>query len=416
MKPGDLEMALNSAELKAQFPILSQQINGMPLTYLDSAATSQKPQSVLDAMDSYYKTINANVHRGAHYLGEKATNAMEEARRKIQAFINADSDKEIVFTKNATEGLNLVAHCLGTRLETGDAILLTHMEHHANIVPWHILAKEKDLELRWIPITEDGLLDLSNLSQLVEGVKIVSVTAMSNVLGTITPLKLLSDAAKSQNAYMVIDACQYVPHAPTDVKEMGADFIAFSGHKMCGPTGIGVLWGKAELLEELPPYMGGGEMILNVTLDGFTPNQIPWKFEAGTPPISEAIGLGAAVDFLETLDMEEVRDHEMSLTGYALKVLNEEHPEDIKIYGPQDPSDRGGAISFNYRDIHPHDVSQVLDQEGICVRAGHHCAKPLMRELGIGATVRASLYLYNDESDVDSLSRALRKVGEFFKH
>lgn len=408
-------MPLNPQQLKADFPIFNQSIKGKPLNYLDSAATSQKPRQVIDAMNLFYETINANVHRGAHYLGELTTKAFEDARIKVQKFINASSPHEIIFTKNATEGLNLLAHCLGSQLNDGDAILLSHMEHHSNIVPWHILKEKKDIEIRWAPIDKNGKLNFAEMEKLIEGVKIVSISAMSNVLGTINPVEKIVELARAQNAYIILDACQFVPHNPTDVQKLGVDFIAFSGHKMCGPTGVGILWGKEELLEKLPPYMGGGEMILNVTTEGYTLNQLPFKFEAGTPPIAEAIGLGAAVDYLTELGMENIREHEVKLTAYTLRTLTENHGDTIKIYGPDEPAERGGAISFSYGDIHPHDVSQVLDEHAVCVRAGHHCAKPLMRELGIGATVRASVYLYNDESEIDQLSIALNDVRDFFK-
>lgn len=409
-------MPLDSQQLKADFPIFSQSINGKPLNYLDSAATSQKPRQVIESMNTFYETINANVHRGAHYLGELTTQAFEDARVKVQKFINARSPKEIIFTKNATEGLNLLAHSLGSLLNDGDAILLSHMEHHSNIVPWHLLKERKDIEIRWAPINEEGKLDLVQLEKLIEGVKLVSISAMSNVLGTINPIETIVKLARAQNAYVILDGCQFVPHNPTDVQALGVDFLAFSGHKMCGPTGIGILWGKEEILSELPPYMGGGEMILNVTTEGFTLNDLPLKFEAGTPPIAEAIGLGTAVDYLSAIGMENIREHEVKLTAYTLRTLTEKHGDIIKIYGPSEPAERGGAISFSYGDIHPHDVSQVLDEHAVCVRAGHHCAKPLMRELGIGATVRASLYFYNDEQEIDELSIALEGVRKFFQN
>lgn len=409
-------MPLDSQQLKADFPIFNQSINGKPLNYLDSAATSQKPRQVIESMNTFYETINANVHRGAHYLGELTTQAFEDARVKVQKFINARSPKEIIFTKNATEGLNLLAHSLGSLLNDGDAILLSHMEHHSNIVPWHLLKERKDIEIRWAPINEEGKLDLVQLEKLIEGVKLVSISAMSNVLGTINPIETIVKLARAQNAYVILDGCQFVPHNPTDVQALGVDFLAFSGHKMCGPTGIGILWGKEEILSELPPYMGGGEMILNVTTEGFTLNDLPLKFEAGTPPIAEAIGLGTAVDYLSAIGMENVREHEVKLTAYTLRTLTEKHGDIIKIYGPSEPAERGGAISFSYGDIHPHDVSQVLDEHAVCVRAGHHCAKPLMRELGIGATVRASLYFYNDEQEIDELSIALEGVRKFFQN
>jgi cysteine desulfurase/selenocysteine lyase len=406
---------LDVAAVKADFPLLSREVNGSPIVYLDSAATSQKPRVVLDALDEYYETINSNVHRGAYQIAEQATNAMEDARTKVARFIGANSTRETIFTKNATEALNLVAHSWGrSNLNAGDSVLLTHMEHHANIVPWHMLAAERGIELRWIPLTADGQLDLADLDRLIDGVSLVGVSAMSNVLGTINDVSKLADAAHSRDAVLVVDACQYVPHLPTDVASMGADFMAFSGHKMCGPTGVGVLWGREELLEAMPPFLGGGEMILNVTTEGFLPNELPWKFEAGTPPIAEIIGLGTAVDYLSALGMDAVRAHEVSMTAYALRTLNERFGDDIVIHGPSEPAARGGVISFAYRDVHPHDLSQVLDQSGVCVRAGHHCAKPLMKQLGVGATARASMYIYNDESDVDLLADAIDNVSDIF--
>jgi len=376
--------------------------------YLDSASSSQKPRVVLDAMDHYYETTNANVHRGVYQIAERATAMMEEARAKVARFVGAPSPSEVVFTKNFTEAFNLLARSWGgANLGPGDAIVLSHMEHHSNIVPWQIMAAEKGFQIRWLPIDAEGQLDLSDLDRLLDGAKLLSITAMSNVLGTLTPIRHLADAAHAAGALIAVDACQYVPHVSTRVVEMGADFLAFSGHKMCGPTGIGALWGRAELLDAMPPFLGGGEMIRDVRLDGFTVNDLPWKFEAGTPPIAETIGLGAAIDYLEALGMDAVRAHEVSLTGYALRILHERFGDQITVYGPSDPAVRGGVLSFTLADLHPHDVSQVLDQEGVCVRAGHHCAKPLMRVLGVGATGRASLYVYNDERDVDALADAL---------
>ena len=404
---------LNSASLKADFPLLGRQVYGKPIVYLDSAATSQKPRAVLEAMTTYYDDYNANVHRGAYLIAEQSTTRMELARQKVQHFIGAPAQEEIIFTKNATEALNLVVNSWGrSNLQPGDAVLLSLLEHHSNIVPWHILAKERDLELRWISVGDDGHLDLSNLDKLLDGVKVVGISAMSNVLGTVVPVRAIADAAHEQGALVVCDACQLVPHRACDVIELGADFLAFSGHKMCGPTGIGVLWGRRELLEEMPPFLGGGEMILDVSTEGFLPNELPWKFEAGTPPIAETIGLGAAVDYLTDIGMEAIADHEESLTAYALKTLEDRLGESIVIHGSAHP--RGGTISFAYRDIHPHDISQILDQHGICVRAGHHCAKPLMRHLGVTATARASLYLYNTESDIDCLADALDETAAFF--
>ncbi|HEX9259157.1 MAG TPA: SufS family cysteine desulfurase [Acidimicrobiales bacterium] len=407
--------ALDPARVRKDFPLLERTINGKRLVYLDSAATSQKPRQVLDAMQHYYETCNANVHRSVYQIAGEATEAYETARLKVRRFIHAPSEREVVFTKNATEGLNLVAHSWGrSNLREGDAVVLTQMEHHANIVPWQILAAERAIELRWVPLTADGQLDLTGLDHLLDGAKAFCFTAMSNVLGTITPVRHLADAAHAHGAVAVVDACQYVPHVPTDVQAMGADFIAFSAHKMCGPTGIGVLWGREELLDAMPPFLGGGDMISDVRLDGFTPNELPVKFEAGTPPIAEAIGLGAAIDYLTDLGMGNVRAHEISLTGYALQTLRERFGDDIRIHGPSNTELRGGALSFAFRDVHPHDISQVLDQTNVCVRAGHHCAKPLMRVLGVNATARASLYVYNDEHDVDALADALAATSDFF--
>lgn len=406
---------LDPAAVKADFPLLEQEVNGGPLTYLDSGATSQKPRVVLDSLTGYYEEINANVHRGAYHIAERATTAMEDARRAVQRFIGAPSEREVLFTKNATESINLVAHSWGrNNLVDGDVVLITELEHHANIVPWHQLAAERGIELRWIPLTDDGRLDLTGLDRLLDGVKLVGVSAVSNVLGTITPVRQLADAAHAVGALCLVDACQSVPHLPTDVVELGADFLAFSGHKMCGPTGVGVLWSRAELLEAMPPFLGGGEMILNVTRDGFVPNELPWKFEAGTPPIAEIVGLGAAVGYLEGLGMEAVRAHEVSLTDYALRTLGDRFGENLVIHGPTDLKQRSGVLSMCYRDVHAHDVSQVLDQYGVCVRAGHHCCKPLMEVLGVAATARASLYIYNDESDIDRLADGLAAVDELF--
>ena len=401
--------------VRAQFPLLGRTVRDRPIVYLDSAASSQKPRCVLDAMNDFYETINANVHRGAYEIAAQATEAMEAARRAVARFVNAPSPAEIIFTKNATEAINLVARSWGgANLGPGDAVVITEMEHHANIVPWHIMAAERGFELRWIGVDPEGQLDLSDLDRLLDGAKLLGVTAMSNVLGTLNPIRRLADAAHAAGALMLVDAAQYVPHLPTDVQALGADFLGFTGHKMCGPTGIGVLWARAELLEAMPPFLGGGEMILDVRKDGFLPNVIPHKFEAGTPPIAEIVGLGAAVAYLEGLGMEQVREHEVSLTAYALRTLQERYGSDVAVHGPAEPACRGGVLSMTFRDIHPHDLSQVLDHHGVCIRAGHHCAKPLMRRLGVPATARASLYVYNDTSDVDALADALGAAGEFF--
>jgi len=402
-------------DVKADFPLLSRTVHGRPIVYLDSAASSQKPQCVLDAMNDYYERRNANVHRSAYEIAAQATESMEAARRAMARFVNAPSAAEVVFTKNVTEAINLVARSWGgANLGPGDAVVITEMEHHANIVPWHIMAAERGFELRWIPVNRDGLLELEGLDRLLDGAKLLSAAAVSNVLGTINPIRSLADAAHAAGALMLVDAAQHVPHLATDVQAADADFFAFTGHKMCGPTGVGVLWARSELLEAMPPFLGGGEMILDVRKDGFLPNEVPHKFEAGTPPIAEIVGLGAAVAYLEGLGMDRVREHEVALTSYALRTLAERYGDDIEVHGPRDATLRGGLLSMCFRDVHPHDLSQVLDQYGVCVRAGHHCAKPLMRVLGVAATARASLYVYNDTSDVDALADALEAAGDLF--
>jgi cysteine desulfurase / selenocysteine lyase len=411
----DAAPTLDAVTLRKQFPVLTRTIDGAPIHYLDSANSSQKPHVVIDAMTDFTETAYAPINRSAYRLAAEATEAYEGARAKVARFVNAPSPDEIVFTKNATEALNVVAQAWGrANLATGDVVVLTHMEHHANIVPWHVLAGERGIELRWIPLTDDGRLDLQDLEQLVDGAKVVSFSAMSNVLGTLNPVAELSAAAHAAGALAVVDACQYVPHNVTDVQAWGVDFAAFSSHKMCGPSGIGALWGRAELLDATPPFLGGGNMIADVRLDGFTPAPVPAKFEAGTMPIIEAIGFGAAVDFLQTLGMDAVRRHERELTEYTLDTLTARFGEDITIHGPRDVAVRGGVISFAFRDIHPHDISQVLDQHNVCIRAGHHCAKPLMRVLGVAATARASVYLYNDRDDVDALADALDGATDIF--
>jgi len=406
---------LDVASIKADFPILNKPINGKRLVYLDSASTSQKPTQVLDAMREFYESSNANVHRGAYFLSDLASRGMERARKRIAKLIGASSADEVVFTKNATESLNLIAGSWGrANLGQGDVVVLSVIEHHANIVPWQMLAAERGIELRFIQVGDDGLLDLSNLDELLDGAKLVSVTAMGNVTGALVPVQRIAAAAHAVGALCAVDACQLVPHMPTNVAELGIDFAAFSGHKMCGPTGIGVLWARKELLEEMPPFLGGGGMIANVTVDGFTTAAVPHKFEAGTPPIAEIIGLGAAAEYLSDLGMENVRRHEVELTAYFLRSIKERHGDDVVVHGPSEPSQRGGVFSFAYKDVHPHDLSQVLDEHGVNVRAGHHCAKPLMKHLGVGATARASLYIYNDESDVDSLVEALSDASDLF--
>jgi cysteine desulfurase / selenocysteine lyase len=407
--------ALDIAKLKRDFPILERKVNGKRLVYLDSASSAQKPLAVLNAMDECHRNYYANIHRGVYTIAEEATAAFEAARRKVAQFVNAPRAEEIIFTRNATEAINLVAYSWArANLRAGDAIVLSHMEHHSNVVPWQMLAAERGVELRWIPLTPDFRLDLSNLDALLDGARLLAISAMSNVLGTINDIRPLADAAHAHGALVLVDACQYVPHVATDVRQWDADFIAFSSHKLLGPTGIGALWSRLELLEAMPPFLGGGEMIRDVRLDGFTTNDVPWKFEAGTPAIVEAVGFGAAVDYLSALGMDAVRAHEVSLTGYTLAALRERFGESLTIYGPTDVDRRGGAVSFLFDGIHAHDVSQVLDEDAVCVRAGHHCAKPLMRQLGVPATTRASFYVYNDEADVDALVEALAKAQKFF--
>jgi cysteine desulfurase/selenocysteine lyase len=408
---------LDAAELKRQFPLLQQEIDGAPIHYLDSANSSQKPAAVIEAMRTFTETSYAPINRSAYRLAAEATDAYEQARAKVARFVHARDTDEIVFTKNATEALNVVAQSWGgAHLSAGDVVVVTEMEHHANVVPWHIMAARLGIELRWLPITPEGQLDLAdgNLEQLLDGAKVFAFTAMSNVLGTLTPVAELSAAAHAAGALAVVDACQYVPHNVTDVQAWDADFIAFSAHKMCGPSGIGALWGRAELLDDTPPFLGGGNMIADVRFDGYTPAPVPAKFEAGTPPIVEAIGFGASVDFMQGVGMERIHTHERALTEYALTVLPERFGDDIKLHGPRNAALRGGVLSFAFRDLHPHDVSQVLDQHNVCVRAGHHCAKPLMRVLDVAATVRASWYLYNDREDIDALAEALDGASDIF--
>ena len=408
--------SFDAQAIRADFPLLGRQIKGQRISYLDSAASSQKPQVVIDAMTTYYETINANVHRGVYEIAEASTNALEAARLRVGRFIGAPRPAtEVIFTKNATESLNLVARAWGAaNLGPGDAVLLTQLEHHANIVPWFQLQADKGFEIRWIPLTSDASLDLTDLDRLLDGVKLLGLTAMSNVTGTLTPVAELTEAAHRAGALVSLDACQYVPHLATDVTGLGVDFASFSAHKMLGPTGLGVLWGREELLDAMPPFLGGGGMILDVRLDGFTPADLPAKFEAGTPPIAEAVGLHAAVDYLDALGMDAVREHEVTLTAHAMRTLTERFGDQLTIHGPSEPAARGGVLSMALEGVHPHDLSQVLDEHAVCVRPGHHCAKPLMRVLGVGATARASFYVYNDTDDVDALADALAEAASFF--
>jgi cysteine desulfurase / selenocysteine lyase len=401
-------------QIRGDFPILKREVHGKSLVYLDSAATSQKPQSVIDAVTRFYAEHNANIHRGIHALAEEATVQYERTRQHVARFIGARSARTIVFTRNATESVNLVAHGWGRRnVREGDDILVTQMEHHSNLVPWQMLAKEKGARLRHIPVTSDGRLDLGNLDQLLtDRTRLVAVTAMSNAFGTVNPVKEIIQAAHKRGAVVLVDGAQSVPHAPTSVAEMDCDFLVFSAHKMLGPTGVGVLYGRKEILEKMDPFMGGGEMILEVWDDRATYNEIPNRFEAGTPNVADVAAFDAALSYLEGIGMANVREHERRIMSYALKRFAEQ--EDIQVYGPKDPGQRGGVLSFNFKDIHPHDVGTILDQDGVAIRAGHHCTQPLMRRFGISGTCRASAYVYTTEDEIDRLISALARVREIF--
>jgi cysteine desulfurase/selenocysteine lyase len=401
-------------KIKSDFPILNREVRpGVKLVYLDSTATAQKPSVVMDAMQQYYMMNNANIHRGIHQLAEEATAMYESAREKVASFIHAHSTKEIIFTRNATESINLVAQTWGRKfLHPGDVVILSEMEHHSNLVPWQMLAEEKDLVLEFIPVTENGELDLSIYDLLLDkNPKLVAFTHMSNVLGTVNPAKEIVQKAHDAGALVLIDGAQSVPHFSVDVTDLDADFYVFSAHKMVGPTGIGALYGKEKLLAEMPPFLGGGDMIKKVHLRSFKANDLPHKFEAGTPAIAEAIGFGKAIDYLSAIGMDNIAAHEREITQYALKKLQE--VENLKVFCPAVP-ERGGVISFEMGFIHPHDVAQVLDHYGIAVRAGHHCAMPLHEKFGIPATSRASFYLYNDFEEVDLLAIGLQHVNEMF--
>ena len=407
---------MNANDIRKQFPILNQEVNGHPLVYLDSAATSQKPQVVIDALEDYYSGYNSNVHRGVHTLGTKATDAYEGAREKVRKFINAESTEEIIFTKGTTASLNLVAASYGrTNVQKGDEIVISYMEHHSNIIPWQQLAIQTGATLKYIPLQEDGTISLEDAKKVITNkTKIVSIVYVSNVLGVINPIKDLAKIAHENGAVMVVDGAQAAPHIKIDVQDLDCDFFALSGHKMCAPTGIGALYGKKQLLEEMPPVEFGGEMIDFVDLYDSTWKELPWKFEGGTPIIAGAIGLGAAIDFLESIGLDEIEKHEHKLAAYALKRMSE--IEGLTIYGPLDGNKRAGVITFNLDDVHPHDVATVLDAEGIAIRAGHHCAQPLMRWLKASSTARASFYIYNTEEDIDKLVEGLIKTKEYFSN
>lgn len=406
---------MDAQVIRRDFPIFERELRpGVRLTYLDSTATAQKPSVVIDSMSEYYRLYNANIHRGVHTLAEEATAFYEQARGKVARFINAAEPKQIVFTRNTTESINLLAHSWArTKLKEGDVVILTEMEHHSNLVPWQILSAERGVALEFIPVTGDGLLDLDAYHVLLaRNPKLVAFTQMSNVLGTINPAADIIQLAHHVGAVTVLDAAQSVPHFTVDVQKLDVDFLAFSAHKMCGPTGIGVLYGKAALLESMPPFLGGGDMIREVKLRSFRPNELPHKFEAGTPAIAEAIGLGVAVDYLSAIGMEVIAYHERALTEYALGQLSQ--IPGVRLFGPS-AAEKGGVASFTLEGVHPHDVAQVLDRFGVAIRAGHHCAQPLHEKFGIPATSRASFYLYNTKEDVDNLVNGIYKVKEIFE-
>jgi cysteine desulfurase/selenocysteine lyase len=419
--PGEAALAHAGAERAAQiardFPILAHPTSrGKRLVYLDSAATSQKPKAVIDALVHYYEHDNANIHRGVYELAQRATDAFEAARVKVARFVNAAEPAEIIFTRNATEAINLVGYSWGTsNLRPGDAILCSQLEHHSNLVPWQLLAAKTGAELRYIEVDEQGLHVLDDLDAKLRGVKLVALAHVSNTLGTIAPLETIVPRAHAAGAVVLIDGAQSAPHFAVDVRALDVDFFAASGHKMCGPTGIGFLYGKRALLEAMPPFLAGGDMIRRVTYETTTFNELPWKFEAGTSDIAGAIGLGAAVDYLESVGMGWIAAHERTLTRHALERLSTLVPRGLEIYGPRDPALRSGVISFNFADVHPHDLASILDTEGVCVRAGHHCTMPLMEKMGWPATTRASFYLYNTEADIDTLIESLEKAARLFR-
>ena len=402
-------------KIRDDFPILKQRINDEPLVYLDSAATSQKPQAVIDSVTNYYQTINANTHRSVYTLGQRATDEYELARKKVQRFIKAKSSKEVIFTKGTTDSLNLVASTYGEKsIQAGDEIVITYMEHHSNLIPWQQLALRKNAVLKYIELTKDGQLDMDDArSKITDKTKIVAVAHVSNVLGVTNDVQELAQIAHSHNAVIVIDGAQAAPHQPIDVQKIDADFYAFSGHKMLSPMGIGVLYGKKELLEQMPPYQFGGEMINSVDKFDSTWSELPWKFEAGTQNVSGAIGLSKAIDYLNNLGMENIAEYEQELIDYALPKLLA--IRGLTVYGPQDSTVHNGVISFNLNNLHPHDVATAFDMDGVAVRAGHHCAQPLMKYLGVVATVRASFYFYNTKADVDKLLQAIADTKEFFR-
>jgi cysteine desulfurase/selenocysteine lyase len=406
-------MPLDVARVRKDFPVLQREVHGKPLVYLDNAATSQKPRQVIDALVRYYEEYNSNIHRAVHALGEEATAAYEEAREKTRRFVNAAGTESIVFTRNTTESINLVAYTWGREhIGEGDEIVLTQMEHHSNLVPWLRLAEEKGAKVRYVTLTPDFKLDLDFDRLFTPRTKMMAMPHVSNSLGTINPVEDVAAAARREGVMLLIDGAQGAPHLPVDVQAIGCDFYAFSSHKMLGPTGIGVLYGRPELLEAMPPFLGGGEMIRKVTFEGATWNDLPWKFEAGTPNIADAIAFGAALDYLTDLGMENVREHEIEITEYALRRMRQQ--EDVTLYGPPDANDRGGVVSFNLNGVHAHDVGTVVDQHGVAIRSGHHCTQPLWRSLGETGSARASFYVYNTLEEVDTLIESIEATREFF--
>jgi cysteine desulfurase/selenocysteine lyase len=404
------------AKIREDFPILKRSINGKPLVYLDNAATSQTPVQVTSAIVDYYNRYNANIHRGIHTMSEQATEAYESVREKIREFIDAPEAKEIIYTRGTTEALNLIAFTWGRQnILPGDEIVLTAMEHHANLVPWQQLAIEREAKLVFLELTEDGQIDLDEAKKKIgPKTKLVTVTLMSNVMGTIVPVKEIAKIAHKFGAVVVVDGAQAIPHLPTSVRDLDCDFLAFSLHKMLGPTGVGILWGRAKLLNAMPPFMTGGDMIGSVHRDKTTWNELPWKFEAGTPNIADVIASGVAIDYLKNLGMENVRAHEIEMTHYAIKSLQQ--LGNVKIYGPLDATKRGGVVAFNFSEVHPHDLGQILNDSGIAIRAGHHCCQPLMRDLQVSGTARASFYIYNTKEEIDELVKALKEADKVMGH
>ncbi|MBI2385402.1 MAG: cysteine desulfurase [Elusimicrobia bacterium] len=406
--------ALNAKKLREDFPILKRLVRGKPLAYLDNAATTQKPRQVIEYLADFYENHNANVHRGVHSLSEESTNMAEEARTKLAAFVGAPKPETLIFTRNATESLNLIAHAWARKfLKAGDTVLSTEMEHHSNIVPWQLLAAERGIKLEFVPVELDGTLDLAKVkAALARGPKLFTFTALSNAIGTVNPVLELIKLGKAAGAVVSVDACQWAPHRPMDLKTWGADFVSFSAHKMLGPTGVGVLWGREELLEAMDPFLGGGDMISRVTLEKTTWNVLPYKFEAGTPNYADQAAFGPALDYLTAVGLENISAHEHALAEKTRTILE---AEGMTVLGPSDPDKRSGVVSFNVPGLHPHDVGTAFDLEGVAVRVGHHCCQPLMHKLQCGGTARASFYLYNDESDVEAFARALKRTLDFFK-